>query len=54
MAIKIEGPTIIKAAGNKSKVIEEYIGCVNSQTKDLSVARMVSPAGWVEPGQQAG
>lgn len=51
MAVKIEKPTIIKAAGNKPKVIEEYIGAVNSQTTDLSIARMVSPPGWVEPGQ---
>jgi quercetin dioxygenase-like cupin family protein len=45
-------PTIIEAAGNKPKRIEEYIGRVNSGTKDVSVARMVSPAGWVEPGQR--
>jgi mannose-6-phosphate isomerase-like protein (cupin superfamily) len=47
----IEGPTIIEAAGNKPKVIEEYVGRVNSGTGDVSIARMVSPAGWVEPGQ---
>jgi quercetin dioxygenase-like cupin family protein len=52
MAIKIEKPTIIKAAGNKPKVIEEYIGRINSQTSVLSIARMVSPAGWEEPGQK--
>ena len=52
MAIKIEKPTVIEAAGNKPKVIEEYIGRVNSQTSDLSVARMKSPAGWDEPGQK--
>ncbi|MFC1547239.1 cupin domain-containing protein [Candidatus Neomarinimicrobiota bacterium] len=52
MAIKIDKPTIIKAAGNKPKVIEEYIGCVNSQTSDVSIARMKSPAGWEEPGQK--
>ena len=52
MAIKIKKPTIIKAAGNKPKVIEEYIGRVNSRTESLSVARMVSPAGWKEPGQK--
>ncbi len=51
MPIKINQPTIIEAAGNKPKRIEEYIGHVNSQTSKLSVARMVSPAGWVEPGQ---
>jgi mannose-6-phosphate isomerase-like protein (cupin superfamily) len=52
MAIKIKKPTIIKAAGNKPKVIEEYIGRVNSETSDLSIARMVSPAGWEEPAQK--
>ena len=52
MAIKITKPTIIEAAGNKPKRIEEYVGFVNSQTSDVSIARMVSPAGWVEPGQQ--
>ena len=52
MAIKITKPTIIEAAGNKPKRIEEYVGLVNSQTSDVSIARMVSPAGWVEPGQQ--
>ena len=52
MARKIQNPTIIKAAGNKPKIIEEYIGRANSQTPDLSIARMKSPAGWVEPGQK--
>lgn len=47
----IEGPTVIEAAGNKPKRIEEFIGRVNSQTSDLSIARMTSPEGWVEPGQ---
>ena len=51
MPIKIAKPTIIEAAGNKPKIIEEYVGFINSQTSDLSIARMVSPAGWVEPGQ---
>lgn len=49
--IKIEKPTIIQAAGNKPKIIEEFIGRVNSKTDELSVARMKSPAGWLEPGQ---
>jgi ethanolamine utilization protein EutQ len=44
-------PTRIQAAGNKPKIIEEYIGRVNSQTSDVSVAHMRSPGGWVEPGQ---
>jgi len=48
----IQAPTIIEAAGNKPKRIEEYVGRVNSKQGDISVARMVSPAGWVEPGQR--
>lgn len=51
MARKIEQPTQIKAAGNKPKIIQEFIGRVNSKTSDLSIARMQSPSGWVEPGQ---
>ncbi len=47
----IKSPTIIEAAGNKPKRIEEFVGRVNSDTSALSVARMVSPTGWVEPGQ---
>ena len=51
MIKKIDNPTIVEAAGNKPKRIEEFIGAVNSGTTDLSVARMRSPSGWVEPGQ---
>ena len=47
----IERPSIVAAAGNKPKIIEEYVGRVNSATSDVSVARMKSPSGWVEPGQ---
>jgi mannose-6-phosphate isomerase-like protein (cupin superfamily) len=47
----IETPTIVQAAGNKPKRIEEFVGLVNSGTAGASVARMTSPAGWVEPGQ---
>jgi quercetin dioxygenase-like cupin family protein len=47
----ISKPTRVEAAGNKPKIIEEFIGRVNSQAAALSVARMQSPAGWVEPGQ---
>jgi mannose-6-phosphate isomerase-like protein (cupin superfamily) len=47
----IKSPSIIKAAGNKPKVIEEFIGRVNSHTEGVSIARMKSPAGWIEPGQ---
>jgi mannose-6-phosphate isomerase-like protein (cupin superfamily) len=51
MATHITTPTIVQAAGNKPKIIEEYIGVVNSGTEAVSVARMKSPGGWVEPGQ---
>ena len=51
MPILITAATIIEAAGNKPKVIEEYIGRVNTGTEAVSIARMKSPAGWVEPGQ---
>lgn len=48
----IAQPTVIAAAGNKPKVIEEYAGLVNSGHAQVSVARMVSPEGWQEPGQR--
>jgi quercetin dioxygenase-like cupin family protein len=48
----IASPTKIEAAGNKPKLIEEFIGRVNSKTGELSVAKMKSPQGWVEPGQR--
>ena len=51
MAKLIKAPTIIEAAGNKPKIIQEYIGRVNSNTSELSIARMQSPQGWVEPAQ---
>ncbi|HEY0370353.1 MAG TPA: cupin [Thermoanaerobaculia bacterium] len=51
MATLIQQPSIVQAAGNKPKIIEEYIGRVNSKTDSVSVARMKSPSGWVEPGQ---
>src|SRR3954468_15317584 len=47
----ITSPKVIEAAGNKPKRIEEYVGRVNSDTAEVSVARMQSPSGWVEPGQ---
>ena len=47
----ISQPTRIQAAGNKPKLIDEYIGRVNSATAGVSVAHMRSPSGWVEPGQ---
>lgn len=52
MPTLIAAPTRVTAAGNKPKLIDEYIGRVNSQTSALSVAHMRSPSGWVEPGQR--
>jgi mannose-6-phosphate isomerase-like protein (cupin superfamily) len=51
MPTLISTPTRITAAGNKPKIIEEFIGRVNSGESRLSVAHMRSPGGWVEPGQ---
>ena len=51
MALIIKTPSIIKAAGNKEKIIKEYIGRVNSNTDEVSIALMKSPEGWEEPGQ---
>lgn len=51
MAIPISQPTRIAAAGNKPKLIDEYVGRVNTGTSAVSIARMQSPAGWVEPAQ---
>ena len=48
----IEQPTVIKSAGNKPKHIQEFAGRVNSGHAGVSVARMVSPSGWQEPGQR--
>jgi len=47
----IRAPKVIQAAGNLPKRIEEYVGRVNTATPELSLARMKSPKGWVEPGQ---
>lgn len=52
MPKKIAAPTRIEAAGNKPKIIEEYVGRVNSKEPGLSIAHMRSPSGWVEPGQK--
>lgn len=48
----IPGPTRVAAVGNKPKEIEEFVGRVNTGTAALSIARMRSPAGWVEPAQR--
>jgi mannose-6-phosphate isomerase-like protein (cupin superfamily) len=52
MPTLIAEPTVVQAAGNKPKVIREYVGRVNSAEEALSIAHMHSPAGWVEPGQK--
>jgi mannose-6-phosphate isomerase-like protein (cupin superfamily) len=52
MPTLIDSPTVIEAVGNKPKVIEEYAGRVNSGHASVSVARMVAPEGWEEPGQR--
>jgi quercetin dioxygenase-like cupin family protein len=51
MPTLIESPTVIEAAGNLPKRIEELVGRVNTGHAQVSVARMKSPAGWEEPGQ---
>ena len=51
MPTLIPHPTRIQSAGNKPKLIDEYIGRVNSKTTSSSVAHMRSPEGWIEPGQ---
>lgn len=51
MARHIPAPTTIEAAGTPPKLIQEYVGRVNSGTDAVSIAHMKSPAGWVEPGQ---
>lgn len=48
----IEKPTRITAAGNKPKLIDEYVGRVNNAEARASIAHMRSPGGWVEPGQR--
>jgi mannose-6-phosphate isomerase-like protein (cupin superfamily) len=48
----IASPTRITAAGNKPKLIDEFIGRVNSGDPSISIAHMRSPSGWVEPGQR--
>ena len=52
MPVLIEAPAVIEAAGNKPKRIEEFAGRVRTGHDGVSVARMVAPSGWVEPGQR--
>lgn len=51
MPLLIKAPSVVPGAGNKRKIIEEFIGRVNSGSSDTSIARMNSPGGWEEPGQ---
>ena len=52
MPTLIAAPKRVEAAGNKPKLIDEYIGRVNSAHAQVSIAHMRSPEGWVEPGQR--
>lgn len=51
MAKLISSPSRVKAEGKLEKIIEEFIGAVNTGTQNVSIALMTSPAGWEEPGQ---
>jgi len=51
MVTFIKSPSIIEATGNKPKIIEEFIGKLNSKTEVVSIAKMKSPSGWIESGQ---
>jgi hypothetical protein len=51
MAQLINSPSVIRAAGNKKKIIKEFFGRVNSKSSEVSIAMMKSPQGWEEPGQ---
>jgi len=51
MPILVTQPAYVQAAGNKVKVIEEFVGRIRSGTEGVSIARMRSPGGWIEPGQ---
>jgi len=51
MPTHIPTPTQVVAAGNLPKIIDEYVGRVNTKSAEVSIARMRSPAGWIEPGQ---
>ncbi len=51
MPTQIDKPTRIEAAGNKPKLIEEYVGRVNNGESAVSIAHMHSPAGWIDAGQ---
>lgn len=52
MPLLVHAPARIEAVGNKPKIINEFVGRVNTHTDKVSIARMQSPAGWQEPGQR--
>ncbi|KAF5434699.1 Mannose-6-phosphate isomerase, cupin superfamily [Candidatus Methanophagaceae archaeon] len=52
MATKIFKPSVIEVAGTKPKIIEEFVGKVNTGNSDISIAKMKSSGGWAEPGQK--
>lgn len=52
MARLITKPKVLRAAGTPAKIIQEFVGRVNTGTPDVSIARMISPEGWSEPGQR--
>jgi mannose-6-phosphate isomerase-like protein (cupin superfamily) len=51
MPILVERPNRVTAAGNKPKLIDEFVGRLSTRQTDLSIAQMRSPGGWIEPGQ---
>ena len=51
MTRKIDSPTVVSAEGTEPKIIEEYVGRVNTGDASVSIARMRSPEGWIEPAQ---
>lgn len=51
MVRHVRSPSVVKAAGNLPKIIEEFVGRVNTDDSAVSIARMTSPPGWIEPGQ---
>jgi len=51
MPILIDKPSVVRAMGNKAKLIDEFVGRISTGTDAVSIARMQSPPGWAEPGQ---
>ena len=52
MALKIDSPSLINAAGTEGKIIREFFGMINSGDTGISIAKMTSPSEWIEPGQR--